>query len=329
MSEILQQLKRLLVSRFEIVLQSQGEAVLPALLGSTLRGAFGHALKAISCSVQHRDCEKCFLSEVCLYPTIFEPTSSSKIRDLPRPFIFEPPIPPFTKEISENNTLKLRVAENGKISFGLTLIGEAAKKLPYFIYAFELMARHGLGVARQSFSVAEVFHLDAYNHKTTVYTPDLPKILPFQETSLAVLVEARLNKLQFSQVLQIDFQTPMRIRRNRELLEKITFSEFFKQCSLRLKFLAEIYGQRLEYDYETLRSDAELVETLSDNLWRHGLSRYSNRQDKKFDLDGMLGKIEFGLRSPGMFLPFIVAGEFLNVGSASSLGLGKYLIVLT
>jgi len=131
MSDILNQLRNLPVSRFEVVLQSNSEAVLPALIGSTLRGAFGHALKAISCSVPHRDCGKCFLSEVCLYTTIFEPTSNSKIRDLPRPFIFEPPIPPLTREISENQTLKLRVVEKGKITFGLTLIGEAAKKLPY------------------------------------------------------------------------------------------------------------------------------------------------------------------------------------------------------
>jgi hypothetical protein len=54
---ILDQFSKLKNFRFEIVLQSHGEAVLPALIGSTLRGAFGHALKAISCSVQHQDCE--------------------------------------------------------------------------------------------------------------------------------------------------------------------------------------------------------------------------------------------------------------------------------
>ena len=162
---IFDQLSHLQVSRFEVVLQSSGEAILPALIGSTLRGAFGHALKAISCSVEHRDCEKCFLSEACLYPTVFEPTSNSKIKDIPRPFVFQPPIPPLTREISENQTLKLRVAEKGKISFGLILIGENVSKLPYFIYAFELMARHGLGATRQSFSISEVFYIDANDCK--------------------------------------------------------------------------------------------------------------------------------------------------------------------
>lgn len=324
MTEILNQLKYLPVSRFEVVLQSQAEAILPALIGSTLRGAFGHALKAISCSVEHRDCERCFLSEVCLYPTIFEPTSTSKIRDIPRPFVFQPPIPPLTREISENKTLKLRVAENGKISFGLVLIGEAAKKLPYFIYAFELMARHGLGVNRQSFWVAEVFQLNASNCKTLIYAPNLPKVLSFQETNLAELIEARLSEIKLCQNLKIQFQTPLRIRRKRELLEKINFGEIFKQCSLRLKFLSENYGCRLEYDYQTLMKNAEAVETVSNKLWKHQLSRRSNRQDKMFDLDGMLGEIDFQSDDFSIFLPFIAAGEFLNIGSASSLGLGKY-----
>jgi CRISPR-associated endoribonuclease Cas6 len=324
---ILEQLSHLKLSRFEIVLQSQSEAVLPALIGGTLRGSFGHALKAISCSVEHQDCERCFLSEVCLYSTVFEPTSSNKIRDIPRPFIFEPPIPPFTRDISENQTLKLRIAEKGKISFGLTLIGESVKKLPYFIYAFELMARHGLGVNRQSFSVAEVFSIDANNSKHSIYTPNLSKILPFQITSLAELVEHRTDEIRLNNSLKIVLQTPLRIRRNKKLLEDLSFAEFFKQCSLRLKFIAENYGSRLEYDYQTLANRAESVKTGSEHIWRHGFSRRSNRQDNKYDLDGLLGEIEFSSEKFTDFLPLIIACEFLHIGSASNLGLGRFRIM--
>ncbi len=321
---MIEQFSHLRVSRFEVVLQANGEAVLPALIGSTLRGAFGHALKAISCSVQHRDCERCFLSEACLYPTVFEPTSTSKIRDIPRPFVFEPPIPPLTREISENKVLKLRVAAHGKISFGLTLIGAAVNKLPYFIYAFELMARHGLGAERQSFSIHEVFVLDAGGVKTLIYEPSLTKVLPFKETNLAELVEKRLGEIKPARYLQIQNQTPLRIRRNRELLEKINFAEIFKQCSLRLKFLAENYGQSLEYDYQSLMQKAETVQIVADKLWKHESSRRSNRQDKSLDLDGMLGEITFQSDDFSSFLPFIAACEILNIGSASSLGLGKF-----
>jgi hypothetical protein len=132
MNEISEQFSRIRVSRFKIVLQAGGEAVLPALMGSTLRGAFGHALKAISCSVSHQNCEKCFLSEVCLYPTIFEPTSASKNRDVPRPFVFQPPVPPLTREISAGKILKLRIAEGASLlqvqSSTLSILGCKAER---------------------------------------------------------------------------------------------------------------------------------------------------------------------------------------------------------
>ncbi len=323
---ILEQFENIRLSRFEIVLQARGEAILPALIGSSLRGAFGHALKAISCSVRHQDCEKCFLSEVCLYPTIFEPTSNSKIKDLPRAFVFEPPIPPFTRQISENQTLKLRVAENGKISFGLTLIGEVTKKLPYFIYAFDLMSQHGLGENRHQFSVSEVFQIGLNAEKSSIYTPGLAKILSFSENNLRDFVEARSIEFGQTKNLKITFQTPLRIRRNRELLEKLNFSEFFKQCSLRLKFLSENYGQRLDYDYQSLMKLAETVECISDKFWKHRVNRRSNRQHKSIEIDGILGEIMFQTADFGSFLPFLLAGELLNIGSASSLGLGKYSI---
>jgi hypothetical protein len=328
---ILEQFSNLQVSRFEIVLQSSGEAVLPALIGSTLRGAFGHALKAVSCSVEHQNCEKCFLSDACLYTTIFEPTSP-KMKDIPRPFIFEPPIPRLTREISEHQTLKLRVAATGKISFGLTLIGEAAKKLPYFIYAFELMARHGLGVSRQSFAVHEVFYIGVTNCKTSIYTPNLPKVLPFQETTLADFVSFRLNQIKPNKSLKIQFQTPLRILRKDEfrkkyLVENINFGNFFYQCSWRTSLLSQNYGKPLQYDHQTLKTEAESVKTISANLWRHDSQRLSNRQGEKLDLDGMLGEIELETIKNQDFLPFVIAGEFLHLGSASVFGLGKYEII--
>ncbi len=327
MSDILRQFSHLKVSRFEIVLQSEGEAVLPALLGSALRGAFGHALKAISCCVPHQNCGVCFLSGVCNYTTIFEPNSDSKLKDIPRPFIFEPPVPPLTREISEHQTLKIRVPKKGKISFGLVLLGETIGKLPYFIYAFELMARHGFGVNRQPFSVSEVFQIDAKDVKNSIYTPYLEKILPFEQTDLSELVEKRIETFNSTNLLKIHLQTPLRIRRNKSLFGTIDFNEFFKRCSLRLKFLAENYGRPLEYDYQKLMKKAGEIKTVSARIWEHESSRRSNRQDKKLEMDGLLGELCYGGSDCSLFLPFITASEILHIGSASSLGLGKFKIV--
>lgn len=325
MTDIINQFKTLPIAKFEIVLQAQTEAILPALIGSTLRGAFGHALKAISCCVPHKNCEICFLSEACLYTTVFEPVSA-KNQDLPRPFIFEPPIPPITREISENSNLKLRVNQNGLISFQFILIGETIAKLPYFIYAFELLARHGLGVQRQSFQIFEVFSINVDGSKSIIYTPSQNKILPFQNFDLSDYVQRRLNELSETEIIITQLQTPLRIRRNKQLLEYLTFADFFRQCSLRLKFLFEQYGKPLEYDYKKLSELAFNVEILEQNIWRHNFTRRTNRHDKNLDLDGLLGEITFPLRLDLLFFPIILASEFLHIGSASSLGLGKFVI---
>lgn len=44
----------LVVSRYELKLQALQKALLPQFLGSTLRGAFGHALKQAVCVMPHR-----------------------------------------------------------------------------------------------------------------------------------------------------------------------------------------------------------------------------------------------------------------------------------
>jgi len=87
------------LARYELRLRAAQQVALPAFLGSTLRGAFGHALKQAVCIMPHRDCERCMVAERCLYPYLFEtPVPHDAVRLLrnqtqaPRPFILAPPL---------------------------------------------------------------------------------------------------------------------------------------------------------------------------------------------------------------------------------------------
>jgi hypothetical protein len=53
-------------------LQARESVVLPPFLGSTLRGAFGAALKKVFCFVPHGECGRCWFYEACPYQYIFE-----------------------------------------------------------------------------------------------------------------------------------------------------------------------------------------------------------------------------------------------------------------
>ena len=86
------------IARFEVVLRALERTTLPPYLGSTLRGALGHALKDAACVVEHRDCSRCPLFESCAYPYLFETPAPPEIKELrgqthaPLPFIIEPPL---------------------------------------------------------------------------------------------------------------------------------------------------------------------------------------------------------------------------------------------
>ena len=77
----------------------QQELRLPAISKSnTLRGAFGMAFRRLVCIPQCREARLCPLGQTCPYRIIFEPAPPpgaerlSKNQDIPRPFIFRPPV---------------------------------------------------------------------------------------------------------------------------------------------------------------------------------------------------------------------------------------------
>ncbi|HYL97917.1 MAG TPA: CRISPR system precrRNA processing endoribonuclease RAMP protein Cas6 [Blastocatellia bacterium] len=85
------------VARYRLTLRAIEDASLPAFLGSTLRGAFGHALKQAVCVMSHKACERCMVEDRCLYPYLFEtppPTDAVLLKgqkQAPHPFILTPP----------------------------------------------------------------------------------------------------------------------------------------------------------------------------------------------------------------------------------------------
>jgi len=134
--------------RFRLALAQPWEA--RGWVGNVLRGAFGWAFQRACCVVEHHDCGRCLLRRRCAYAYVFEtapPPGSDRLRkltDLPRPFIFEPAV-----------SDEWRVTGD-ELPFGLVLIGRAIEYLPYFIFAFLELGRHGLGKERVLFQVQTV-----------------------------------------------------------------------------------------------------------------------------------------------------------------------------
>jgi CRISPR/Cas system endoribonuclease Cas6 (RAMP superfamily) len=326
----------LTLARYEFRLLAREEVELPALLGSTLRGAFGHAFKAIACSVAHQDCHRCLLRDVCVYPTFFESRIEearhllSKNQSAPRPYIFQPPVPPLTRRISQQQELKLHVAAGGSLSFNLTIFGTERRKLPYVIYAVSLMAQHGLGASRAPFDLVDVAVLNEVGEKSSIYTPQVEKVEPHENhvPTLDALVAARLQEIKNADRVTLRLLTPLRVREQGAVQETLSCLRLINHLSRRLALLNGAYGLApQDFDYKSLLAQAATIRTERTDLWRHEFQRLSNRQHQKIPQDGLLGELTFhgdGLKG---LLPLLVAGEFLHVGSGTPFGLGRYQIV--
>ena len=116
---------------------------LPAYLGSTLRGAFGHVFRAMACP--GRFDQPCPIPETCPYHLIFEtspPPGSEALRtheEVPRPFV----IAPITNDGGWLEQGRRLIAPGEELSFDLTLIGRAQDFFPYFVVAFREIDRLG------------------------------------------------------------------------------------------------------------------------------------------------------------------------------------------
>jgi CRISPR/Cas system endoribonuclease Cas6 (RAMP superfamily) len=239
-------------------------------------------------------------------------------------------VPPLTRRISQRQELKLHVAAGGNLSFNLTIFGAERHKLPHVIYAVNLMAQHGLGVLRAPFDLAEVAVLNEIDEKSSVYTPQVEKVAPHENhvTTLDALVEARLREMKGADRVTLRLLTPLRVRERGAVQETLDCPRLINHLSRRLALLNDAYGIAPQaFDYKALLAQAATVRTERADLWRHGFERLSNRQHQKIPQDGLLGEITFHGEALEELLPLLVAGEFLQIGSGTPFGLGRYRIV--
>ncbi|NPA12341.1 MAG: hypothetical protein GXO62_08860, partial [Epsilonproteobacteria bacterium] len=94
-----------------------------SFIGSTIRGAFGNALKKIVCINPKKECKNCFAQDGCLFYDFFE-------RD-------------FAK-------YRLEFELEGKVDFSLYLFEEASQKAPYVISTlYKAFKENGIGKKRE------------------------------------------------------------------------------------------------------------------------------------------------------------------------------------
>ncbi|MDF1584347.1 MAG: CRISPR system precrRNA processing endoribonuclease RAMP protein Cas6 [Methyloprofundus sp.] len=292
--------------------------------GSMLRGAFGHALRHISCMTKIADCKTCPLYRTCPYPAIFEtpPPENHSLQlfsDIPPPYVIEPPA------LGSKDYLPGDI-----LSFSMVLIGKAIEQLPLIIYAWQRALTQGLGKSR---SRARLIDVTLILNQTGASKPIV--IYSAQEGASVINHQHLANKdrLEYHdalpQSLTLSIKTPLRIQKKGQLLAHDMSGRDFIMSLVRRYYLLEEfhYADYQAPDFSALAELAQAVSCETQFRWCDW-ARYSNRQQQKMILGGVLGKIKLsGQLQP--FLPLIQLGQWLHAGNKTTFGMGLYTIEKT
>ncbi|HLE85371.1 MAG TPA: CRISPR system precrRNA processing endoribonuclease RAMP protein Cas6 [Thermoanaerobaculia bacterium] len=316
--------------RLRATLVSGSSGQLPGYLGSTLRGAFGHALRRLVCAMgPEQPCATCPLRGPCVHTRLFEtflegdpPPFLRGLPTAPRPYVFEPrtPLRNEPQVISAGDCLEL----------DLLLFGQAVALQGYAVLALERMAERGLGQRHRPFVLQEVRHQGAGGAWQTGYRRGER---PWSDQVAAAPLPAPLTSdgtPAAPERLTLRFTTPTRIQKQGELQDRPAFRPLAFAMLRRALELAHCHvpGAEVSWDFNGYLRQADAVRVTRTTLHWHDWTRYSNRQKAQHSMGGFVGEIDLeGDLAP--FLPLLHAAETLHVGKGATFGLGKVEVVGT
>lgn len=291
---------------------------LPHYRGSSLRGAFGLALKKALCLLPKNDCGACGLRSKCVYMYVFNTNpdlclvDAGRYRDAPHPFNFQ-------LQVDRDQVLERGQA----FTFKITLTGRAIHWLPSFVHAFQIMGRLGVGKGRGRFELIGVVALDGRGAPVQTIFPEPrmkepPMVLGVQE---AIALGAEFGS---GRELRLRLLSPLRMQSNGSLCRELTFGTLFRTILRRLENLLHFHCDGPAFvEWGAWKEKIDHITTLWSHLRWHDWERYSKRQDRRMKLGGLVGEICFA--GPlAEFVPVLVMGSWLGVGKNTTFGLGTY-----
>ncbi len=303
------------IARYRLDCQVENPIRLPEYAGSTLRGAFGHALKKTACMTRQTDCKTCPLYRSCPYPAIFAPPppaehSLQKFSEIPVPFIVEPP------QWGE------RHYQTGEmLSFGLVLIGRAHTQLPLILYAWQRALEHGIGKGDGNARLKNVSLIEAETEKS-IYSAEEGQIKS-HTPGIAIT-----NENKQTQSITLRIETPLRLQQNSRPMgpDELTGRDLLVNLLRRVALISEFHAeQKLQLDFHSLGEAAHDISSEKKLHWKDW-TRYSSRQKQEMTLGGVVGDWSLaGNLEP--FNPLLQLGQWLHIGKNASFGLGRYQLI--
>lgn len=271
----------------------------PEYAGSMLRGSFGHTFKRLACITKQKECKGCPLSQSCAYSQVFEGVINSEEQST-LPYIIHMP--------KEANRF---IAAGQTWQFGMTLVGKAINQLPIIAYAWQKTCEEGFSKDRSQAELKSIYH-----HDQIIYQPN---------KSLAAHTPSPVKLKPLESVVHLDFVSPLRIQHNNYIVlnpEELTAPIVLIALAKRIQRLAELHATPINLDIAQLLAAAQQI-SISTHLKRSTMTRYSNRQQRLMNLDGLIGRISL-TGDLSLFSELLSLGELVHIGKNATMGLGQY-----
>ena len=286
------------------------DAVLPPYKGSTLRGAFGHALRRTCCALRRRFCEECLLAATCCYSLVFESKRldrnsggyRQRLANRPHPYVLEPPLDPGRE-----------YAAGATFSFTMHLFGPARRFRPQIVHAVLGMGEAGLG--KQG---GGRFRLDRVTAGDRLLYDAATGRLSLEEVgwSLRLAADAPCDRLELLLL------TPLRMKRDNRFARHFEFGTVVRAALRRVSTLENIYGDgEPTVDYPGLCRRADEVQVIRRETEWIDISRYSNRQRQAMQMGGIVGRVVLA-GELGPYVPLLRYCETVHLGKQTAFGLG-------
>jgi len=308
--------------RLRLSMRLLEDASLPAYKGGIFRGGFGYAFQRATCP-EHcwGAADDCRVEPICPYRWVFETPRPAGIeqlhdlRDIPRPFVLR---------LSPDERREYRAGD--VLEFELTIIGRGVDYLPFFLFSFEALARMGLGAGRARARLERAEALEpwqptgvlVYHNGQVLSTPaGLPQV-----DSAAILAQAAALGTD----LRIELEAPLRVKANKQFINKLHLPAMVRALSWRLNALAVFHGDGpWQLDYRPWVARAADVTVAEPRLrWKTWERRTDHRgQAQNIPLSGLVGtallrEVPLELRA------LLLSGSVVHIGNATVFGYGAF-----
>jgi hypothetical protein len=283
--------------------------------GNALRGGFGTAFRQLACDPSCPGAAHCSRRQECAYACIFEPTwpeAASRLGtfDVPRPFVFRPPLRT-DPEFSPARPLL----------FELRLLGQAIHSYEFFIRAFQILAERGLGHARVPFDLISVASLRWEGATGALLVEDghLTGTAPLPLDFQVCMAQPRRGGATC-----IEFLTATLLKENGIELRVPTFAALVKRLRDRISHLCLAYeGMEWEADYGAIGETASRAVIASEKGHWEARSRISSRTGQRTHLCGFFGLVTYEQVDPELW-PLLLVGQEIHLGRHAAWGNGWF-----